>query len=204
MSALDHAVELLERSLAYTRGTLSAVRPHHLGRPTPCAEWTLAQLLAHMDDGLDAFTEAAGGYVGVRPTAPVPPGLPGLREKACALVGAWVEHRDDPDRVLVGDRSVEATVVVLTGALEMAVHGWDVGRATGLGGPIPEPLAAGLLPVAAWAVGPEDRPTRFGVARRAHQDASSATHLLGHLGRDLTGPPGAFPPATGDVRGLAS
>ena len=64
---LNGAVELLERSLAYTRVALADVRPDLLGRPTPCAGWSLGHLLAHMEDALDAFTEAAAGRVAVDP-----------------------------------------------------------------------------------------------------------------------------------------
>ena len=48
------ALELLERALGYTRGALATVGADRSG-PTPCAGWSLADLLCHMDDGLDAF-----------------------------------------------------------------------------------------------------------------------------------------------------
>ena len=46
--ALDGAVELLERSLAYTRTALAGVddSPAGLRVPTPCAGWDLAMLFA--------------------------------------------------------------------------------------------------------------------------------------------------------------
>ena len=54
-------------ALAYTRVILASV-PSDRSRwamPTPCAHWDLAALLAHMDDALDAFNEAAFGAVAV-------------------------------------------------------------------------------------------------------------------------------------------
>jgi len=50
------ALELLERALGYTRGALATVGADRSG-PTPCAGWSLADLLCHMDDGLDAFLD---------------------------------------------------------------------------------------------------------------------------------------------------
>ena len=85
---LDGAVELLERSLAYTRVLLADVRPHHLPRPTPCAGWTLGRLLAHMEDSLDAFLEAAAGRVAVDSVPPTSTRVEALREKACA--SSWI------------------------------------------------------------------------------------------------------------------
>ena len=79
--ALDGAVELLDRSLAYTRVALADVRPELIGRPTPCAGWDLGRLLAHMEDALDAFTEAAAGRVEVAPLPPLESRVDALREK---------------------------------------------------------------------------------------------------------------------------
>ncbi len=53
------AVELLERAIAYTRASLLLVTEADLGRPTPCAGWVLRDLLAHMDDSLEAMAVAA-------------------------------------------------------------------------------------------------------------------------------------------------
>ena len=99
-TALTGAVELLERSLGYTRVILAGVPGADLDRRTPCRDWTLGQLLAHMDDGLDAFTEAAGGAVAVPARGWSPLRVERLQEKACALLGAWSGRR--PDGVDVG------------------------------------------------------------------------------------------------------
>ena len=67
-TALPGAVELLDRSLAYTRSALAGVGPEHEALVTPCHGWPLRRLLEHMDDGLDAYTEAATGRVSLVPT----------------------------------------------------------------------------------------------------------------------------------------
>lgn len=205
-TGLAEAVELLERALSYTRGTLATVDDASLRCPTPCAGWTLDRLLDHMADALDAFTEAAAGYVDVRPVTAPWTGIPSaagarvsaLQAGACALLGAWAaadvaadvgaDVGAGPGLVAVGDRSLAPGLLVSTAALEITVHGWDVGRATGRRAPVPPRLARDLLPVAARSVTDADRGSRFGPVRPAASSAYDA-RLLAFLGRDLTGPP---------------
>jgi uncharacterized protein (TIGR03086 family) len=180
-AALDGAVELLERSLGYTRGTLADVRPDLLHRPTPCSRWQLRDLLAHMEDALDAFTEAAAGHVVVDPVPPTGTRVEALREKACALLGAWTAAR--PSAVRVGDTELDSPVLVATAALEITVHGWDVAQATGRRTPIPPDLARGLLAIAHAVVQPTDRGSRFGAPHPVNFDTPPELRLLAWTGR---------------------
>lgn len=198
---LTQAVELLERSLGYTRVALADVGPDDLDAPTPCAGWTLARLLQHMEDALDAFTEAAAGQVQVDPAGQGVDRVDTLREKACTLLGAWTEARRGT--VAVGDRQLQAPLLVETAALEIAVHGWDVAQATGARTPIPDELARGLQPVAARVVRPADRGSRFGPARRPHVPTSPTDALLAFVGR-RTGPVGGNSGEPPSPEGIAS
>lgn len=182
---LGESVGLLDLALTYTCSRLGGVRDDLLGRRTPCAAWDLAGLLAHMEDALDAFTEAAGGAVGVRagrgPAAPVP----AIQAKAVALRDAWT--RPAPGDVVIeassGRLDLRSPLLVTAAALEVTVHGWDVGRATGDDAAIPEPLARDLLPLAHALVGPADRGIRFAAARPVPPGASAGRQLLAFLGR---------------------
>ena len=175
-----HALELLERALGYTRVSLSTVGPDRSG-PSPCAGWSLADLLAHMDDGLDAFLEAAEGAVRVEVPRAAGADLSALQSKACRLLGVWGSQ--SPPMVVVGDRELPAGLLVSAAALEITVHGWDVARATGADHEVPEDLARALMPVAHAVVTPEDRAERFAAPLRTAPHASSAEVLLGFLGR---------------------
>jgi uncharacterized protein (TIGR03086 family) len=187
-ATLDGSVELLDRALAYTRVQLVGVRDDLLDRPTPCAGWALSDLLAHMEDALDAFTEAAGGRLDVH----VPEGAAGhvavIQEKACALLGVW--SGPAPGDVVISDSDggldLDSPLLVATAALEVTVHGWDVAQATGTRTDLPDDLARALLPVARAVVGPRDRGVRFGPARRVDPEASYGARLLGFLGRTAT------------------
>ena len=182
---LDGSVELLDRALGYTRARLAGVRPDLLGRPTPCEAWTLADLLAHLEDGLDAFTEAAGGAVEVRGGSLAAGLVPAIQDKACALLGAW-------SRPVPGDVVIEAAATrlglrpprrVAAAARGVAGAGGDVGQSTGDRAPLPADLAQDLLPVAHRLVGPSDRGARFAAARPARAMAPYDLRLLAFLGR---------------------
>jgi len=176
----DRALELLERTLTYTRTTLSSVGPDRSG-PTPCAGWSLADLLTHMDDGLDAFLEAAGGTLRVEVPRRAGADLEGLQRKACHLLGVW--SSPTPGIVVVGDQSLPTELLVSTAALEISVHGWDVAQATGLDHPLPDDLARNLLPVARRMVADEDRAERFSAPAAPAPGGGWSGQLLGFLGR---------------------
>jgi uncharacterized protein (TIGR03086 family) len=184
-ATLDGSVELLDRALGYTRVQLAGVHNDLLDRPTPCAGWSLADLLAHMEDALDAFTEAAGGAVQVH----VPPGAAGrvsmIQEKACALLGAW--SGPAPGDVVITDGNggldLDSPLLVATAALEVTVHGWDVGQSTGGQAAVPDDLARALLPVAHAVVRSTDRGVRFAPHVETDAEAPYGVRLLAFLGR---------------------
>lgn len=186
---VEAGTELLERAVSYTRTSLSVVTADDLGRSTPCREWRLAQLLRHMDDSLQALHEAgATGQVRLGPGLDAAVGEPGLsvveslRQRACALLGAWsLLHAEE--QVVVSERVLPASLVALTGALEVAVHGWDVARACGLDRPLPDELARALLAAAPALISAEDRGQRFAPAVPVAAGASASSRLLAHTGR---------------------
>ncbi|MEV0225828.1 TIGR03086 family metal-binding protein [Streptomyces sp. NPDC050704] len=183
--------ELLERSLAYALGSVADVVPGSLGRATPCARWDLGELLGHLDDGLDALHEGmTGGRIGLFP------GVAGradpacdFRRRACALLGAWValagDGRSGEGRsVTVADRPMDVRVMAAAGAVEIAVHGWDVAQACGRPRPIPSGLAVELLSVARCVVADEDRGVRFAEPVGVLPRAGASDRLVAFLGRD--------------------
>lgn len=184
VSSADPGVELLERALGYTRSTLTTVTVADLCLPTPCDHWRLGDLLAHMEDSLDAFSEGANGTIGLRSAAPtaLDERIEALRRKACGLLGAWASATTS--LVEVGGRPMPVGTVARLAAVEIAVHGWDVGRTTGAGLSIPPELAAALLPTAlALALEQEGE---FGPPVPVPVDAGPARRLLALLGRRAT------------------
>jgi uncharacterized protein (TIGR03086 family) len=177
---------LLERAVAYTRGSLQLAVGADLDSATPCERWTLRDLLEHMNDSLAAFTEAAEiGYVDLVPVRTTDRGaqlVDRLRGRACALVAAWAEHPDSDD-VVVADRVLRSNVAAAAGSLEIAVHGWDVAQACGVDRPLPAGLALDLLDVVPLVVRADDRPRRFAERVDVPLHARPSTRLLAAVGR---------------------
>lgn len=183
--AIAERTELLESAVAYTRTTLPAAAASPPDLPTPCAGWTLVDLLLHMDDALEAFHEAAGGHVS--PPVPRHPASPAalverLRFSACRLLEAWA--RPTPASVSVGDLPMPTTLLLDAAALEIAVHGWDVAASTG-GPRLPEALAGRLLEVVDSVVdcGDVGPGRRFALPVPLPPAAPLDTTLLARLGR---------------------
>jgi uncharacterized protein (TIGR03086 family) len=176
-------VALLERAINYTLGSLRLVRPEALAHPTPCAGWDLRSLLRHLDDSLAALTESAEvGQVDLAPApAPFADPVAGLRDRASRLLGAWTTQRREVVRI--GAAPLYAAVVSGTGAIEVAVHGWDVGRACGYRRPLPAPLADELLDLVPFVVTGADRAGLFGPSLAVPAAADPSARLLAYLGR---------------------
>ncbi|MGY2876962.1 uncharacterized protein (TIGR03086 family) [Marmoricola sp. URHA0025 HA25] len=185
---LLESLEMLERAVGYTRVQLQAVTPETLCLPTPCDGWRLGTLLDHMGESLDALTEAADlGHVAVADVPPPTPASPvdaveRLRVRACSLLGAWSAVARDDD-VMVGDRPLSSSLLACAGALEVAVHGWDVSQATGVRAPIPAALARDLLIWADVLVSDADRPRRFGYPITG-PSVGPSSKLVMRLGRE--------------------
>lgn len=174
-------VGLLADAVWWTRDALEVAASTDPRAPTPCHDWDLRQLLAHMADGLDAFAEASGGFVAVERAPLAGDPVTDLCSRACAVLASW--RRSTPESVRVADVELPADVLLHTAALEITVHGWDVARACGLPGDLPAKLATALLPAAALLVTRSDRPGRFAPALPTAYGAGPSERLLALLGR---------------------
>jgi len=184
------AAELLERAIVYTRGALASVRPEHLALPTPCPGWSLHRLLRHMDDSLAAVAEAASSpHLTLAPAPSADTAeelLSSITQRACALVGRWASSDlASSERAFVdlGGRNLWRETLGRVGALEITLHGWDVGQACGVPRPVPPVLAMDLWPVARDHIADADLPCRVGPAFDLPEWATPQDRLLAHTGR---------------------
>lgn len=177
-------VGLLERAIGYTMGCVHAARQTSLSAPTPCEDWDLRALVAHMNDSLLALREAIDvGSVGIEPgVADDRDPLRTLRDRACQLVGAWT-NGDRRRPISIAGCPITTNMVTSTGALEVVVHGWDVARGCGADRPVPPALAMELLRYAPILVTDDDRPGRFGPPIPISPSASPSDRLVAFLGR---------------------
>lgn len=127
-----------------------------------------------------AGTGLTGGPAGTRATWE--PGRAGSAPGTAAGPGpAWASA--GYDMVSVGGLPAPAELVAAAGAVEIAVHGWDVGRACGHDRPIPEPLATEMLGLVPLVVADADRPRRFAEPVAVPAEASPGDRLVAFLGR---------------------
>ncbi|WP_340561020.1 TIGR03086 family metal-binding protein [Streptomyces sp. GSL17-111] len=200
MTPWPDGTELLERAIGYALGALGDVAAPALTRPTPCRGWDLRTLLRHLDASLDALREGVEcGRVAPEPTCEASGDaadpVPAVRERAARLLAAATtadrSAGGPPPAGTAGARPLALGAVTSAGALEIAVHGWDVHRARGrLDRPVPEALAAELLRVAPLLVPPASgRAPLFAAARAVPSSASPGERLVAYLGRDPHAPP---------------
>ena len=183
------SVAVLDSAVTWTHSCLQHARTSPMSLPTPCEAWDLGQLLVHMDDSLVVIGEAAElGRVGVDlQPGPADPGqlVDRIVQRACRTRAAWHERLTSAP-VGVGDLALGRDTIALVGALEIAVHGWDVARATGQDSRLPEDLAMRLYDVALAVVTPAERGRRFAPPVSVPASAPMSTRLLAHLGRSET------------------
>lgn len=193
---MTSAIELLQDALRQTGGILAAIRPDQLALPTPCPEWDVRALLRHVvaQDMRNFLASARGETADWQ----APPGeLPAdwaaaFREQAEVLLDTW--RSADLDRLVAasGGREVPLRSRADQQIAELAMHGWDLARATGQPVELDPQVAEYAL---AWSRGmlrPDFRGPgmAFGAEVPVTPDAPVQDRMAGWFGRD----PGWAPP----------
>jgi uncharacterized protein (TIGR03086 family) len=187
LAPLIGGVGLLERAVGYLLRSLQVATPAALSNSTPCRDWDVRALLCHVNDSLTALIEAADCG---RLDLDVSTGdentawdvVTTTRNRASRALGAWTNT--DRPLVSVNELPLTSPIVVGAGALELAVHGWDLARGCGCDGPIPPRLATDLLSLSAVLVTDQDRPARFSAPVKVPATACPSDRLVAFLGRD--------------------
>ena len=194
MDTLSGAVELLAGAISYMLAVCAPIGAAELTLPTPCPDWNLAMLLGHLCQSmadletalrtgrLDLDLEEPAGRAGGDP-------VEALRDGAARLLCAGYCYGGPECFVAVGGLPMPAGLVACTGAVEIAVHGWDVSAARaragrGSGGPktpIPAALATRMLRLGPLLVA--GREGLFAVPVEVPAQASPGDRLVSYLGR---------------------
>lgn len=184
--------EVLTASLAALQKTASGVDDDALDRPTPCADWTVAQVLLHAAGDQHGWASFVGS--GALPTYDPfdPPARPEgtvtdlVDSAVAAATSAWDEVDPASDSVrtpLPPVPTLPAAVAAAACALDAAIHAWDVAVATGQPSPLTDALATSLEP-AARAVAEPLRGFAYAAPLAAQAGDGPAAALLRYLGRD--------------------
>ncbi|MFC3988838.1 TIGR03086 family metal-binding protein [Actinoplanes siamensis] len=177
-----------------TVGLVVRATPADLARPTPCAEWDLSALIAHMTVQHRGFAAAARGHgadLGVwTPTRPGADFADRYAEAAEDVLQAFsaVDLLERPFRLpeLSPDHSFPGRLAVAFHLVDYVVHGWDVATSLGLPFSPPAEILAATLPIArSVPTGPDRlRPgAAFGPAMPVPPGAGPLTEILLLLGR---------------------
>lgn len=163
------------------------VQPGHLARPTPCGDWTLADLLAHMVGQHFGFAAAARhGDAPVEAYAPRSFELASWDESVADLLAAFAGADPAGSAVLreIAPTARPMSFVFSAQLLDTVVHTWDVAQSLGESYEPPAELAETVAAIAQSV--PDD-------ARRTRPDAAFAPAIapsgsaweraLAHLGR---------------------
>lgn len=193
MAPLSRSLELLESAVRYTLGVAALGTPEAMRRPTPCPGWDLEALLGHLTDSIAVLHDVIGGSETMPADGPArqlpQPGESGsdplvrLHHEAAGLLSAFAVAGPAERRIAIWDRDLNQGMVAVTGAIEIAVHGWDISIACGAEQPVPSGLAAVLLPIAPLLVTPATRPGLFGDAVELFGPACPGDRLVAFLGR---------------------
>lgn len=177
-------LEQLDQLAPRLGAVVDGIRDDQLDGPTPCAGFTVSDVLDHMIGGATTF---AAAFRGESPKT-LPTSGDRRDQVRCAL-GELVDAMHSPgalDRTIAapfGDSPGEsfARFVVLDGL----VHGWDLARATGQGYDAPESLVAAVVDFAREAVPPLRDGSTFGPEADAPANATPIDRLAAFTGRTI-------------------
>jgi uncharacterized protein (TIGR03086 family) len=189
MSGQAGATGLLAGAISYALAACALIRPGEMALPTPCPDWDLAALLGHLGDSMaDLETAIRTGCLDLdHPRGPAGEDpVDAVRERAAELLCAAYCYAGPESFVMVGGLPMPAGLVACTGAVEIAVHGWDVTTALARTGcdrntPIPAALATRMLRLCPLIVA--GRESLFADPVAVPAQASPGDQLVGYLGR---------------------
>ena len=132
---MDVLIELHRESLADFDRLVGLVEPDDLVRPTPCAEWSVADLLAHSVGQHRGFAQAARtGDAPAEAYEPMPWSRAAWRESVDDLLdafgGADLSGEAHQTELRPG-RRIPVRIIVGAQLLDSAAHAWDLAAALG-------------------------------------------------------------------------
>lgn len=185
--------EPLTQAIRYALGAARTIAPEQLLNPTPCQGWDLRMLLKHATESLTGLREGISlGRVSLVPADnPGAPPVQGFRDQARLLLEALPGRAHRRQDISIGGFPLRADAITAIGALEIAVHGWDISQASATCQPIPPLLATGLLATALLLVPANNRHPLFAAPVSTTTKAHPSDQLVAFLGRTPLARPSA-------------
>jgi uncharacterized protein (TIGR03086 family) len=172
----NDAVIVLNRALDQMGDVLSVVHEGHLSSPTPCNDWDVSRLIAHILATPGNFLQMSRGeqpdWSAEKPLA-TDEWAGDFRSSADDLIHYWHEQGDDANAGQVDWQTAE-----------MAVHTWDLVKATGVHARLDPEVAERGLAFMSQGLTPENRGEAFGPEVPVADDAPIYERLAAFAGRD--------------------
>jgi uncharacterized protein (TIGR03086 family) len=187
---MDPVVEDCQRAVDLAAGAIAQVGAGDLDRTTPCDDWQVRDLIAHMIWMGQVF---AGGLTGgdVPAAPPVVADDTDLdavyQHTSAAVMDAW-RTTEWADLVLqLPFAKLPAAIGVRVFVGDTLIHTWDLSEAIGRPFQIPEDLARAQLDMMEQYYDPANRGPQaaFDLATPCPDDASVSDHLIALSGRRL-------------------
>ena len=177
MSAPNDSVVILSRALDQAGDALAAVHEDQLTQPTPCRDWDVARLIAHIVASPRNLLEMSQG------------GQPDWSKEPDAVTGGWAaDFRAAADDLIhfwhAKGEDADAGQVDWQTA-EIAVHTWDLVQATGQQARLDPEVAERGLAFMSGALTPDNRGEVFGPEVEAPADAPAYDRLAAFAGRSV-------------------
>jgi uncharacterized protein (TIGR03086 family) len=184
--------QILDDAHAALRSAVAGVPAGAGDDPTPCAGWTVTQVLQHAAGDQQGFAAVltGGPFPSENPFAPsgvLAGTMADLLEPALAAARtAWstVDPATGPVATPLPQGALAPEVAVGACALDAAVHAWDIAVATGQRNPLTPGAARDLLAVAQQIVEPLRPFGAYAEALPAEPGDDDVAALLRYLGRD--------------------
>jgi uncharacterized protein (TIGR03086 family) len=183
---------VLTTSLDLLRQVAIRVPADELDNPTPCSDWTVAQVLLHAAGDQHAWASSIGSspqpaYNPFVPAKQLDSTIDDLIEPAIqAATAAWAgvdpAHESVPTPLPPFPANTPE-LAAATCALDAAIHAWDIAVATGQPSPLTAELAGQLRP-AADATAESLRGFAYAPALTDEAADGPAATLLRYLGRN--------------------
>jgi uncharacterized protein (TIGR03086 family) len=175
-----NALTCAQATLAVCQNVLRGIGESDLGRPTPCSDYTVAQLSEHLIGSVVSL----GGMAG----AEVVPAATGTVESRVAFAAqqaleAW-DHRGLEGTVKLGGQDLPAATAVSILSIELLVHGWDFAAATGQQVNVSDEVSRYVLDLAHQIISPQARERgSFANAVEVGPDVDNLDRLIAFSGR---------------------
>ena len=153
---MSSVVDLDRRAVEVSAGIAAHITPGQLTWPTPCAGWSLADLLSHMiaqHYGFAAAAEGNGADASAWQVHPVAADASrayaaAARRVIAAFAPADVLQRSFWLPEIRGGISLRARTAIGFHLVDYVVHGWDVAAALGVQADYPPDVVAAALAIA--------------------------------------------------------